>query len=125
MRDPAERDDCAKIRQSPDRCHEEGTAAVDFRRHRLVLRWHTAHRIGNRAGDEPQAVIALRAINAGGKAVFNQGLIKQIAGEIAGKRPPRAVGAAQSRRETDHKETCVKRSENRNRRIVPVWLRRP
>jgi len=89
------------------------------------LRRHAANGIGNRAGNEPQAVVARGAIRAGGKAIFDQGLIKKIAGEIASKRPPRAVGTAQAGRETDHEEMGVKRSENRNRRIVPVWLRRP
>ena len=125
MGDPAESDDRAQIRQGRDRRSEKGTAALNFRRHRLVLRRHAAHGIGDRARDKPQAVVHRRSVSARGKAEFDQHLIEKDAGEIAGKGPPRAVGAAQARREANHQQTRVKCSEIRNRRVVPFWLRCP
>src|ERR1700730_4212010 len=60
---PAEGDDRAKIRQGRDRCREKGTAALDFRRQRLVLRRHTAHGIGDRAREEAQAIVDRRPVS--------------------------------------------------------------
>ena len=125
MRHAAERDDRAKTGHGRDRCRQKWTAVGDFGWRRFVLRRHATHRIGDRAGDELQAIIAAGAIGAGGKTIFDQRLIKKLAGEIAGKWPPRAIRAAQAGRETDDKEMRIKGPKHRNRRIVPVWLRFP
>ena len=88
------------------------------------MRRHAPHGIGDRAGDEPQAIIGPRTISPGREAVFDQRLIEKVSGEIAREGPPRAVGAIEARRQTNDQQPCVKRAKNRNRRIVPFGLRR-
>ena len=63
-------------------------------------------------------------IVAAGKSVFEQGRIEQVAGIVAGERPPGAVGALQSGRETDDQQRGIGGAERGNRRIEPVRLAR-
>ncbi len=125
MRDTAERNDRAKLREGRNGRREKRAAAANFSWRRLVLWRHAAHRIGNRARDKPQTIVAARLIIACGEAEIDQRCIEKIASEIAGKGPPGPIGAAQARRETDHEQTCIEISEIRNRRVMPIRLRHP
>ena len=53
MGDAAQRQDGFQLRQARDLIHQERAAGGDFRRRRLVLRRHAAHRIGDAAIDQP------------------------------------------------------------------------
>lgn len=125
MGNPAEGNDRAKIRQSRDRCREKRAAAPNFLPHRLVLRRNAAHGVGDHASGEKQAIVGRCSVRARGKPEFDQCFIKKIAGKIAGKGPPRAVGAAQAGREANHQQTRVGRAEILNRSVVPFRLRCP
>jgi hypothetical protein len=93
MGDATERDDDAKVWQAVDRGREELPAIVDLQGQRLVLRRHAAHRIADQAIDQPQAVIGARLVAAPRETVFEQRRVEQVAGIVAGERPPGPVGA--------------------------------
>ncbi len=82
-------------------------AGVDLGRRRLVLRRHAAHRVGDARVDELEPVVDARSKAPSGEAVLLQRRIEQIAGVIAGERPPGAVGAAQPRCEADDQERAL------------------
>jgi len=66
-----------------------------------------------------QAVVTGDRLVSGGKAVTMQGPVQQQAGMIAGEWTPGAIGAVQTRRQTDHQQARTIDSEGRYRsRIV-------
>jgi hypothetical protein len=77
---------------------EVGAAGRDFFGFRLVLRRYAAHRIRDDAIDESEAIVGSRFILSLGETERQKSLIKKIARVIAGKRPPRAIGAIAARR---------------------------
>jgi hypothetical protein len=94
VRDPAERDDRAKLRHFRDGFAEEITAGGDFFRCWLVLGRHAANGVGDAAIDQGKAVIGPRLIGALCKTKVRQRLVEKIAGIISRKGPPGAIGAA-------------------------------
>ena len=68
MRDPAERQDHAKLRQSRDSGCKELLTICDLRERGLILERHATNGIGNQAGNKLQPVIARGNIVARGKA---------------------------------------------------------
>ena len=93
------------------RVRQEIAAGVDLVRRRLVLGRHAAHRIGDAAIDQFEAVIGARGISAAGEAEIDQRRVEQVAGIVAGERPAGAVGAAQAGRQADDQEARVGRPE--------------
>ena len=63
-----------------------------------------------------------RVVVAAREAVTRQRLVEQVAGIVAGERPPGAVGAAQAGREADDQQARVERPERGHRRIEPGRL---
>src|ERR1700730_6510450 len=101
-------------------------AGRDLLRRRLVLRRHAAHRIGDAAVDQLEAVTGAGVILAAGEPELEQRCIEQIAGIIAGDRPAGAIGAAQSRCEANDEEARVGWPERFDRRVEPLrFLRTP
>src|SRR5271169_2407824 len=98
---------------------QEWPAIADFRRQRLVLRRHAAHRIANPAIDQRQPIVRPRLISALGKSVFDQRRVEQVAGKITGKRSSSTVGALQARREADNQQPPIWIAERGNRRVEP------
>src|ERR1700688_4518212 len=99
MGHPAERHDRAQPWHSLDGRRQKGPACLDFYRKRLVLWRHATHRVADPAIDQLKPVVRPRLIDALGEAVFDQGGVEQVAGEVAGKGSPGAVGPLQARRE--------------------------
>src|SRR5215813_10489720 len=58
------------------------------------------------------------------QAHFEQREIEQLAGIIAEKWSPGAVGALESRREPDNEQARAIRAERRHCTVEPIWMRR-
>ena len=75
-----------------------------------------------RASTSFKPVVGPRLEVAAGEAVFLQRGVEQVAGVVAGERPPGAVGAAQARRQADDQQPRVERPERGHRRVEPRRL---
>ena len=104
VRDAPQRDHRRHIGQRRDARPQEAAAGGDLRRRRLVLRRHAAHRIGDDAVDELQAVVGARLVAPAGEAELQQRCVEEIAGVVAGERSPGAIGAVEARREADDQQ---------------------
>ena len=62
------------------------------------------------------------SIAAAREAESRQRRVEQVAGIVAGERPPGAVRAAQAGRQADDQQPRVERAEGRDRRVEPVRL---
>ena len=122
VRDAPQRDDGAQLRHLRDGGFEKIPAGVDLRRRRLVLRRHAAHAVGDAGVDQFETVIRPRLEHAAGEAVFLQRRVEQVAGIVAGERPPGAVGAAHAGGEADDQQPCAQRPERGHRRVEPGRL---
>ena len=111
VRDPTQRQDRAQLHHFGYGVPQEFPAVGNFQAARLVLGRNTAHRVGDAAIEQDQAVIGSRFVAPGGEAIALQGLVEQVAGVIAGKGPAGAVGAPQARRQSGHEQTCLARTE--------------
>lgn len=120
MRNTSERDEGREARHGAERLREKRAALIDLVGGRLVLRWHTAHGIGDGAFCEGQAVLRLRGIGSLCETETSERLIKEIAGVIAGEGTPGPVRAAHTRCETDNQEAAERVPECWNRRIMPA-----
>ena len=112
MRDAAEREDRAQVLHLGDGRLEKIAAGVDLGRRRLVLRRHAAHRVGDAAIDQRQAVVGPRLVVAAREAEFAERLVEQVAGIVAGEGPAGAVGALQAGREADDQQRARRRGPN-------------
>lgn len=92
MRHAAEHDDRAQISHFVDSDVQKRAAGVDLGRQGLVLRRNAAHAVADAAVNEGQSIVGPRFIRSSRKAEFDECAVKKIAGEIARKMPPRAVG---------------------------------
>jgi len=79
------------------------------------LRWQAAHGIGDSAVRQFEPVICRRAERLIGKAVIEQGLIQQDAGEISRERATGGIGPVHARRQPDDQQT--------GRRVAERWHR--
>ena len=122
--DAPERDNGTQLLHLADRSFEEIAAGRYLFRRRLILRRHTAHRIGDSAVDQFESVIGAGSVVAAREAEFSQRRVKEIAGIIAGERPPGAVRALEAWREADDQEARAARTERGDRRIEPCGLGR-
>ena len=61
----------------------------------------------NAAIDQCHPVIRPGLINAFGKTIFDQSGVEQVAGIVAGKRAPGAIGPLQSRRKANNHKPSV------------------
>src|SRR5262249_53577085 len=61
-------------------------------------------------------------VAAAGKAETFERVVEEAAGEVAGKRPSRAVRAPKARRQTDDQEPRAARTERGDRRVEPPRL---
>ena len=92
-------------------------------RRRQVGRRHAAHRVGDAAIDQHQAVVGIRQVATLRQAEMQQGPVQQIAGEIAGERPAGPVGAAHARCQPDDQQSRIEPAETRHRCVEPVGMR--
>ncbi len=64
----------------------------------LLAGGRAADRVDDHRAGERYAVVGPGLVAAGGEAVFDEGLVEQHAGEIAGEGPPVRVGALGGRK---------------------------
>ena len=95
MGDAAQCDNRAQIVHFSDRGFQIIAAGRDFLRRGFVVRRNAAHGIGNPAVEQLQPVVGAGGVMTAREAEFSQSRVKEIAGVVAGERPPGAVGAAQ------------------------------
>src|SRR5487761_1555884 len=124
MSDAAERKHHNELRHSLDGRGKKGAAIGDLSRCRFVFRRHAAHRVGDAAIDQREAVVRPRAIVAFGQAELVQRPVEEFAGIVAGEWPSGSVGAAQARRESDNKKSGIPRTERWYRCVEPLRLAR-
>src|SRR5262245_40689668 len=104
-------------------CRSQKVAACSyFRRRRLVLGRHAAHRIGDPTVYEFQSIVGMRPVIAAGKTELEQRLVEQDAGVIAGERAAGTICTLQPGRKTDDQYACIDRSKGGHWRIKPGWL---
>ncbi len=125
VRDRTQRHKGAQPRRGRNLRGQKFPAIGDFTGFGFVLRRHAAHRVGDPCPDERQPVIRPGVVIALGEPEFVQGGIEQRAGMVAGKRPPGAVGAAQTRRQPDDQDFGAVLAKRRHRRVEPVRMRGP
>src|ERR1700732_1552719 len=119
MGHPAKRHDRAQPWHGLDGCRQEGPASLDFHRQRLVLRRYATYRVADPAVDQRQPIIGSRLVDAPGKAVFDEGCVEQVAGEIAGKGSAGAVSPLQARRKAYDQQPPLAIAKRGYRRIEP------
>ncbi len=101
---------------------QEGPAGRLLGRQRAVAGWGAAHRIGDHAVDQDEAVVGPRAIGAAGKAGVDQGLVEKDAGVIAGERPAGPVGSRSPRRQSHHQKARGRIAEGGGGAVEPVGV---
>jgi len=109
--DPPERDDRRKVRHFRNGGAQEIAAMGDLLAVRLVFGRHAAHRIGDAGVAQRKPVVRAGEKGAARKAEVEKGRVEEIAGVIAGERPPRPIGTLQPRRKADDQEPCLGRPE--------------
>lgn len=120
MGDMAQREHDPEIGHGFQLIDEEGAAAVNLGRLRLVGRGQAAHGVDDERAVECKAVFRGAGVGAGSEAGFEQRCVKQVSGEIAGEGSARAIGASFARREADDREPAGFVAEGRNRGIEPA-----
>ena len=115
----AERDDGAQLLHFGHGGIEEIAAGRNFGSGRLVFRWYAAHRVGDSAVDQLQAVIRPRVEFTIRESETAECFVEQHAGVVAGEWPSGAVGALHTRREADDQQPCVDGAERGDRRVKP------
>ncbi len=88
------------------------------------LFWGGTHLTELSDGDalQPKPVVRPLLEAPFGKTEFEQGLVEEQPGEIAGEGPPGPIGALLSRGEAANCEPGIRVTEMRNRRIPPVGM---
>jgi len=118
MGDRAQRQDHPQSLHGHDLGGEIPVAEIDFGSGGLVARWHATHGVGDAAVARRQSIVGARLEPAGGQAVGGEGRVEQVAGGIAGERPPSPVRTMQTRRKPDDQHTGVQAAERRHGRVV-------
>ena len=121
----AQRDEGPRARQLRHAVGQEGATGMDFGRHRLVLRRQAADRIDDDRVAQFQPVIDPRLIIALRQAELLERREKQLARDIAGEGPTRAVCALLARRQADDADPRHRVAKGGHRRVPPVGMARP
>ncbi|MFO1120455.1 MAG: hypothetical protein U1E38_10340 [Rhodospirillales bacterium] len=120
MRHPPQRQHGAQSRQRRDLRGEEAAAGPHLGGRRPVAWRHAADGVADATVEQTQAIVALAAIVAGGKAVQLQHPEQEVPGKVASERPAGAVGPPQSRRKTNDQQPDIGAAKGRNGRVVPL-----
>ena len=97
-------------------------ACGDFRSEGFVAGGKTADRVGDAAVGEDEAVVRVFRVVPRGKAVAEEGWIEDVAGGVAGERPPGAVGPVPPRCQANDEQPCVRFAKRRHRGVVPAGV---
>lgn len=122
MGNATQRDDDSHSRQRGELSGQVGIAQPDLVRQRLVGWRQTLDCVRDPAVAQPQAVTRGQGFGAARKTVRMQRAVEQDAGVIAGKRSPGAIGAMQSRRQTNDQQPMTLASKRRNRPAVVAGM---
>src|SRR5215470_18398735 len=94
----------------------------DFLRGGFVVRRNAAHGIGDAAVKQLEPVVDAGGVMAAREAEFSQSRVQEIAGVVAGERPPGAVGAAQPGGKAHDQKPRVVGSKGIDRSVKPARL---
>ena len=120
VRNPAQGNDHLQLRERANSRSQEAAAGVDFGWCGFVFRRYAAHRVGDHAIDQGQAVVRTGFEHALGKTELKERCVEKIAREITRKGAPRTIGTFQSRCQTYDQQTRARRSKRWNRPIMPI-----
>lgn len=125
MSDGAQRQHDAQARHGGHLLGEKFSASLDLRAEGLVAGRYATHRIGDAAVDEGETIVQFAFVCAPAEAMAVQGAVEQIAGEIPGEGPARAIGAFEPRCEANDQESRAGGAEARYRRVEEVRISGP
>ena len=122
MRDPAERDEHAKLGQRIELRGQEAAAGVDLGWRRLVLRRQVLDRIDDDNALEFQPVIDPRLVCAARQTELREGRKQQVARIITGERAARAVRSVHAGGQPDNAQPGVRIAKGGDRRVPPFGV---
>lgn len=120
--DAAKRDNSYQFWKAINLCGEEWSACFDFVGRWFIRRWHASDRVGDHAVFEREPVVRRRFVSSSRKPKLFQCCVQEVAGVIAGEGPPRAVCAADARREPDDEQARIAIAKRGDSAVKPRGL---